>query len=342
MDAAALMDAADRMASLTRQLLAFSRQQVLAPETLDLNVAVADTQPMLQRLIGSNIEMRLELAPGPTWVRVDRAQLLQVLMNLAINARDAMPGGGGLMVRTGVRELRAKEMDERLGATVEPGAYAVLAVSDSGAGIAPEHLPHIFEPFYTTKDIGKGTGLGLATVHGIVRQSRGYVLVDTAQGAGSTFTVLLPISSAPEPAPTARESAPGVNGRRARVLIVDDEEMVRRLVMRTLEMEGYDVAQARHGREALQVLEQAGGAVELVVSDVVMPVMGGLELGTQLRRHYPAVPVIWMSGYPSETAFANGGLPDNEPFLQKPVSADLLIETVRRTIELSARGRDAS
>jgi PAS domain S-box-containing protein len=337
-----IQNAADRMASLTHQLLTFSRQQVLAPETLDLNVAVADAQPMLQRLIGSNIEIRLELAPGPTWVRVDRAQLLQVLMNLAINARDAMPGGGGLVIRAGVRELRAEELDERNGTAVEPGTYAVLAVSDSGAGIAAEHLPHIFEPFYTTKDIGKGTGLGLATVHGIVRQSRGQILVETALGAGSTFTVLLPTSEPPEPTASARGAVSDAGGHRARVLVVDDEEMVRRLVARTLELEGYDVAEARHGGEALQVLEQAGGAVELVVSDVVMPVMGGLELGTQLRHRYPALPVIWMSGYPSDTAFANGGLPDDQPFLQKPVGADVLVGTVRRTIELSARGKPAS
>jgi signal transduction histidine kinase/ActR/RegA family two-component response regulator len=332
-----IQNAADRMSSLTRQLLAFSRQQLLTPETLDLNVAVADTQPMLQRLIGSNIEIRLELAPGAKWVQVDRAQLLQVLMNLAINARDAMPDGGTLTIRTAERVVDPGSIEPPNGVPVEPGRYVELAVSDSGTGIAADHLPYIFEPFYTTKAVGKGTGLGLATVHGIVQQSRGYLRVDSAAGAGATFTIWLPLADAPEETAQLPGKAPRTNGRPARVLIVDDEPMVRRIVTRTLELEGYQVTEARHGEEALALLAELDGAVDVVVSDVVMPVMGGPELAARLRERYPDLPVIWMSGYPSETAFG-GGLPDDQPFLQKPVGADLLTKTVQQVIELNTAG----
>jgi two-component system cell cycle sensor histidine kinase/response regulator CckA len=335
-DLVEIQNAADRMASLTRQLLAFSRQQLLTPETLDLNVAVADTQPMLQRLIGSNIEIRLELAPGAKWVQVDRAQLLQVLMNLAINARDAMPDSGTLTIRTAERAVDAESLGPANGTPMQLGRYVELAVSDSGTGIAADHLPYIFEPFYTTKPVGKGTGLGLATVHGIVQQSRGYLQVDSAAGSGATFTIWLPLADAPEEAAPAPGKEPRANRRQGRVLIVDDEPMVRRIVIRTLELEGYQMAQARHGQEALAVLAELNGAVDLVVSDVVMPVMGGTELAARLRERYPDLPVIWMSGYPSETAFGSGELPDHQPFLQKPVGAELLAKTVHQVIELNA------
>ena len=243
--------AAERMAGMTQQLLAFSRQQVLVAEVLDLNAAVADSQSLLQRLIGSSIEMVVQLAPGPKWVQVDRAQLLQVLMNLAINARDAMPAGGELVVRTATRTSVPE-----VGAT--DGPYAALMVSDSGSGISPEHLPHIFEPFFTTKETGEGTGLGLATVHGIVSHSRGQVWAESKPDKGTTFIVLLPLTQEP----SRRDAAPAraiEQARPATVLVVDDEDIIRSLMKRTLEEAGYEVLLARNGREALDSLARHRG-----------------------------------------------------------------------------------
>ena len=317
--------ASERMASMTHQLLAFSRQQVLLPETLDLNAAVADSQSLLQRLIGTNIQIVVQLAPGPKWVQVDRAQFLQVLMNLAINARDAMPGGGDLVVRTGTRNAVPERGAVR-------GPYAVLMVTDSGAGIAPEHLAHIFEPFFTTKGIGEGTGLGLSTVHGIVTQSRGQVWAESRPEAGTTFTVLLPMV----PAPSGVEAPPrpqrNGSGRTASVLVVDDEDIIRSLMKRTLESAGYSVLLARNGREALDALERHRGRVDLVLSDLVMPVMDGRELSRRLAAEHPGIAAVWMSGYPKDTMLVTGkGM--LEPFLQKPVPPDLLVGTVSEVLE---------
>jgi two-component system cell cycle sensor histidine kinase/response regulator CckA len=210
---------AERMASLTRQLLAFARQQLLTPETLDLNTAVHDTRPMLQRPIGSNMEIRLQLAQGPKWVRVDRAQLVQILLNLVINARDAMPAGGRLIIRTETLEVSPNHGSDRLGNAIEPGAYAELTVTDSGQGIPPEHLPHIFEPFYTTKQVGQGTGLGLATVEGIVSQSGGHIQVESTVAKGTTIRILLPLTTEPAPQPLEGSSAEVPTRRRARILV---------------------------------------------------------------------------------------------------------------------------
>jgi PAS domain S-box-containing protein len=326
-----VQQAAERMAGLTRQLLAFSRQQMLTPETIELNAAVADSHPLLQRLLGSQIEMRIETPALPIWIRADRSQLLQVLMNLAINARDAMPDGGTLRIRSRVHRLPDREPPPAEAAPLPPGTYAEIIVEDSGTGIPPEVLPNIFEPFFTTKEIGKGTGLGLATVHGIVAQSRGAVWAASTPGKGAAFHVLLPLATPPDPArPVApRRAAARSSGT---ILLVEDEDVVRHLVARTLADAGFDVLQARHGREALERLAQAGGAVDLVVSDMVMPVMGGRELATQLSQLYPTLPAVWMSGYPRESLAAGEAIPAGEPFLQKPVPPDLLIDAVRLAI----------
>ena len=313
-----ILKAVERMAGLTRQLLAFSRQQVLQPETLQLNAAVLDGSALLQRLIGSHIEMGLDLTADPTWVRVDRAQLLQVLMNLAINARDAMPGGGRLHIRTARLE-----------------GQVLLSVSDNGTGIRPEHLPHIFEPFFTTKEQGKGTGLGLATVHGVVTQSQGRVRVESRPGEGAEFTVLFPAVSGPSGVETRPAGRPSVPSRAARLLVVDDEEAVRTVVCRTLEAEGYEVSQAGNGQEALEVLAH-NGRVDVVLTDVVMPRVGGRELAERIAVEYPHLPVIWMSGYPRDAAFGEGGPTGAHPFLQKPIPQDVLIRTVEGV--LGARG----
>ena len=330
--------AGDRMASLTRQLLAFSRRQVLTPETVDLDNAVAEMQPMLQRLIGSNIEMRVERAPGTKWVQVDPAQLLQVVMNLAINARDAMPEGGRLDMRTGTRALGPADrglMDEF---ELKPGDYAVLSVSDSGVGIDPSDLPQIFEPFFTTKGIGEGTGLGLPTVHGIVTQSHGAIEVRSTLGEGTTFTLYFPLSAPPELPPPTHDRASGSHAVAARVLVVDDEDLVREVAARSLEQAGFRVQRARHGREALQIVESAP-RFDLVVSDVVMPVMGGRELGQRLANIDPELPIIWMSGHPREALSDIVGTAEDGRYLQKPVAPDYLVNAVRRVLHQQAGRR---
>ena len=329
-----LQKVADRMASLTRQLLAFARQQVLAPETLDLNAAVEDTMPMLQRLIGSNTQIQLALAPGPKWVRVDRAQLVQVLLNLIINARDAMAEGGRIVLRTVTLEVSPGHLLDRMQMPVDPGAYAALAVTDTGKGIPAEHMPHIFEPFYTTKEVGVGTGLGLATVEGVVAQSGGRIQIDSEVNRGTTITVLLPLTSEPVVQPRSAGYRLRPNTRSlGRVLVVEDEDSVRSIVMRTLQAEGYEVLGARDGGEALRELEEVGGAVNLVLTDIVMPGMGGRQLAAELSRRYRRIPIVWMSGHAREVEQQKGELSRNDPFLQKPVSTDTLLETVAQVIE---------
>jgi two-component system, cell cycle sensor histidine kinase and response regulator CckA len=330
----------ERMASLTRQLLAFARQQVLTPETLDLNAALTDTQGMLRRLVGSNMEMTFTLGPGPKWVRVDRSQLVQILLNLVINARDAMPGGGRLVIRTETHEAAPGQVLDRALRPVEPGAYAELVVADNGKGIAPEHLPHIFEPFYTTKEVGQGTGLGLATVDGIVSQSGGHIQVESTLGRGTTIHILLPLTTEPAPATPPETSADLPTPSRASILVVDDEDSVRAVVTRTLQGQGYTVLSARNGSEAVEYLEEVGGAVDLVITDMVMPVMGGRKLTLELTERYPSLRVIWMSGHTSEREFRVEEQEREQIFLSKPVPARLLLETVGRVLqEKSSRPR---
>lgn len=331
-DVAEILNTTERMASLTRQLLAFSRQQILIPETIDLNMAVMETKPMLQRLVGSNLEMRLELSGDPGWVKVDRSQLLQVLMNLVINARDAMPHGGRLVIRTGRHTVHGRELDSFARGPVAPGAYALLTVQDSGSGITREDLNRIFDAFYTTKPVGEGTGLGLATVDGILTQSKGHIWAESDGRTGSTFHVLLPLTAPPTETGSVPPTAPVRTQRRGRLLVVDDEAMVREVIVRTLANKGYEVAQASHGEDALDQLRKLNGQVDLVISDVVMPTMGGAELSLKLAQLYPNLPIIWMSGYPRETIIGRGRLGEDQPFLQKPVPPTVLLETVARAI----------
>ncbi len=326
-----IQKAADRMAGLTRQLLAFSRQQVLQPETLDLNEAVRESASMLQRLLGPSIPIQLDLTTTPVWLKVDRSQLLQVLMNLSINARDAMPRGGELLLKTGIREQQTETYSAISGTRIEAGRYGELTVTDSGTGIAARDLPHIFEPFFTTKDVGQGTGLGLATVLGIVTQSHGHVWAETGQH-GATFTVLLPLSEAPAPSAGKPATQGSVADRQARILVVEDEDQVRAIVARTLEGFGYAVAQARNGKEALERIDGADGTVDAVMSDVVMPVMGGIELARHLAASRPSLPIIWMSGYPRDSAFNDGAVREHQAFLQKPVADDVLAKTLEEVL----------
>ncbi len=333
-----IQKATERMAGMTRQLLAFARQQVLNAETLDLNAAVIDTHPLLQRLIGSNIEIHLALSAGPKWVRVDRSQLAQVLMNLVINARDAMSDAGQVVIRTETLEVGPSQLIDRLGLPVEPGAYAELTVSDAGEGIAPAHLPRIFEPFYTTKETGDGTGLGLATVDGIVSQSGGHIRIESVVGRGTTVRILFPLTTEPAAAASSGSRADAARTSSARVLVVDDEPQVRSIVARTLRAEGYDVIEAPDGQAAIDCFEEVGGAIDLLVTDLVMPGIGGRELGRELTRRHPALAVVWISGHPRDV-----GLPDVEPtdqlFLQKPIPPDLLLATVKNALESQANRR---
>ena len=331
-DLAEIQNTTERMASLTRQLLAFSRQQMLIPETIDLNMAVLETKPMLQRLVGSNLEMRLELASDPGWVKVDRSQLLQVLMNLVINARDAMPHGGWLVIRTGRHTVHGRELDSFARGPVTPGIYALLTVQDSGSGIPREDLNRIFDAFYTTKPVGEGTGLGLATVDGILNQSKGHIWAESDGRSGTTFHVLLPLTSAPASTGPQAPATPVRTQRQGRILVVDDEAMVREVIVRTLSNYGYEVHQAVQGEDALDQLRKLRGQVDLVLSDVVMPVVGGAELALRLAELYPLIPIIWMSGYPRETVIGRGKLGEDQPFLQKPVPPALLLDTVAQAM----------
>jgi PAS domain S-box-containing protein len=332
-----LQKVTDRMASLTRQLLAFARQQVLTPETLDLNSAVDDTRPMLQRLIGSNIQIELRLAPGPKWVRADRGQLVQVLLNLVINARDAMSRGGPIVIRTATLEIGPGQLRDRTNSLIEAGAYAELAVIDSGEGIDPEHLPHIFEPFYTTKEVGMGTGLGLATVEGIIGQSGGHIQVESTVGRGTTIRLLLPLTAEPR-ATGSRPPVPRRAWSQGRILVVEDEDAVRTIVSRTLQSQGYEVLGAREGRQALELLGEVAGAIDLIIADVVMPGMGGVQLARELRKQYSDIPLVWMSGHPRETEVRDDEVAARQVFLHKPVAPDVLLGTVAETLGSARKG----
>jgi len=330
-DAEEINKAADRAAALTRQLLAFSRKQVLKPVVLDLNTVVTDMESMLRRLIGEDVLLTTGLDADLGPVRADRGQLEQVLMNLVINARDAMPGGGRLSVETANVDVRRRFVDRQL--SVDPGHYVMLAVKDTGCGMDEETQQHIFEPFFSTKGVG-GTGLGLATVYGIVRQSGGFIRVESALGDGTTIAVHLPRTAdavpASERAPTA---APALSlAGRETVLLCEDEDALRSLARRVLERLGYAVLEARHGAEAIVVAAAHPGEIALVVTDVVMPQMGGRELVEQLSTVRPSVRVLYMSGYTDGDIIRRGLAREGREFLQKPFTPEALARKVREVL----------
>ncbi|MDX2122108.1 MAG: PAS domain S-box protein [Gemmatimonadota bacterium] len=317
--------AATRAANLTRQLLAFGRRQVLQPRTIDLDLLVQGVESLVRRLIGEHITLQTQTVPGLWRVRADPGQLEQVIVNLCVNARDAMPTGGRLLLETAnVQYPGAAHGPE---AIMPAGAYVLLAVTDSGAGMDPQTLRHIFEPFFTTKEAGRGTGLGLATVYGIVKQSDGFVFVDSELGRGSRFRIYLPrVEGAAEPVeapperPTARASGT--------ILLVEDEEAVRRLARRVLEEVGYTVLEAADGPEALRLLERWEGNLDLVVTDVIMPGMSGQELSARLRAIRPWLRIMYVSGYTDDTILQHGTLLPNTSFLQKPFTPGALAQGV--------------
>jgi PAS domain S-box-containing protein len=332
-EAGEIRHAAGRAALLTQQLLAFSRKQVLRPQVLDLGAVVGEVSRMLRRLIGEDVALDLRLAPDTGAVYLDAGQLQQVLMNLAVNARDAMPLGGRLTIETGAADVEREE--PALPAPLAPGRYVRLAVRDTGTGMSPEVLSRIFEPFYTTKEPGKGTGLGLSTVYGIVTQSRGHLRVDSAPDRGTTFELFFPRAGAAAPTPTPARRVPAHGGAET-VLLVEDDAMLRRLAEATLERAGYRVLAAASGADALRLAAGRGasdGAIDLVITDVVMPGMPGPALAQRLEAAHPGIRVLYMSGYADDTMARHGVSEERVSFLAKPFTPDELTRRVREVLD---------
>jgi signal transduction histidine kinase/CheY-like chemotaxis protein len=328
-----IRNAGTRAAELTRQLLAFGRRQMLKPVVLDLNGVVTGVEKMLRRLIGEHIELSTSLGDALPRVRVDPGQLEQVLVNLAVNARDAMPSGGRLTIATSSAAVGESVASHH--GDVAPGEFVRLTVSDDGMGMDGRVLAHLFEPFFTTKEHGKGTGLGLSMVYGIVRQSRGFVEVTSSPGAGARFDVFLPAElSAATPldaAPRARRTRPP--GPRGTVLVAEDEVQVRMLLKSQLTSEGYQVLTASDGRDALEVASRHAGPIDLLLSDVVMPVMSGPELAQRFRAARPDAAVVFMSGYAEETVAGRGEIESAAGFVQKPYQIPELTALLRQVLD---------
>jgi PAS domain S-box-containing protein len=321
--------AGDRAANLTRQLLAFSRRQVMQQEALELNTVVLSVGRMLGRLIGEDVALRLALAPDLSIIQADRGQLEQVIINLALNARDAMPNGGILTMETANANVDHGDAVELLGLT--PGAYVRLVVSDTGTGMDPVTQAHIFEPFFTTKAQGEGTGLGLSTVYGIIQQSGGGIGVHSKPGQGTSFTIYLP--QAVESAIIGEPSAPAqaIGGSEV-ILLVEDDPSVRRLTANLLRESGYAVLEVGRAEEALAVARAAGKPINLLLTDVVMPGLSGLELAAQMTTGSTAMRVLYMSGY-SDLASRHGMALANVPLLQKPFTPEGLARKVREVLD---------
>jgi PAS domain S-box-containing protein len=323
--------AGEHAAGLVRHLLAFSRQQVLQPEILGLNGVVSNIEPMLRRLIGEDIDLIAKLEPGLGQVKADAGQIEQIILNLAANARDAMPRGGKLIIETANVELDETYIRQHAG--VEPGTYVMLAVSDTGTGMDAATQARIFEPFFTTKAQGRGTGLGLAMVYGIVKQSGGHIWVYSELGRGTTFKIYLPrvheTARAVEPRPGLTDMPPGSET----VLVVEDEEAVRALTRHILEMCGYTVLEAGHGGEALLLGEQHQEPIHLLLTDVVMPHTSGRELADRLAAMHPEMKVLYISGYTDQALVHHGVLEPGVFLLQKPFSPEALAQKVREVLD---------
>ncbi len=327
-----ILEASHRAAALTRQLLAFSRQQVLQPRLLDVNEAIAGVERMLRRLIGENIEFVTKMQPSIDMVMADPGQVEQVLLNLAVNARDAMPHGGVLEIETA--NVVLGETDAKNHRVRTPGPHVMLSVTDTGSGIAPELLDRIFEPFFTTKESGKGTGLGLATVHGIVQQSGGHCSVASEPGRGTTFSVYLPSRAGERDVAgeSGQEDRPTLHGDET-ILFVEDDSSLRTMACAVLRGAGYEVIEASDGLEALRLCGDASVEMDLVISDMVMPVMDGRDLATHVQRLRPGVRTLLMSGYTRDALVHN---PDQNPaawFLEKPFTPDALQRKVREVLD---------
>lgn len=324
-----IKDSANRAASLTTQLLAFSRKQVLEPRVLDINEILADMDKLLRRIIGEHIDLETDLSPNLGTVKVDKGQLEQVIMNLAVNAYDAMPKGGRLRLST--TDYTVSESESGVTSQLPAGRYAMIAFEDTGEGMSDDVQSRIFEPFFTTKEIGKGTGLGLATVYGIVSQSDGFVEVNSQVGKGTTFTIFLPIAAARD-TEELKNPAPTRNTRGSEtVLIAEDEVAVRSLIKRTLEDKGYRVIEAENGLEALELSDDLPDTIDCLVTDVVMPKMSGFKLSEEIVKGRPDIKVLFVSGY-AYTGRQNSGRISPDTFLAKPFSPEMLALKVRRLL----------
>jgi two-component system cell cycle sensor histidine kinase/response regulator CckA len=325
--------AGDRAASLTRQLLAFSRRQVLQPKILNLDSVVSDMEKMLRRLIGENIDLRAVLEPKLGSVKADPGQIEQIILNLAVNARDSMAEGGKLTIETDNVYLDEEYVKNHVGA--QAGPHVMLAVSDTGSGMDQNTLARIFEPFFTTKELGKGTGLGLSTVYGIVKQSGGNIWVYSEVGRGSTFKVYLP--RVDENAQRYKRSShlDEVFQGSETILLVEDEEMLRKLALQTLRLYGYQVLDAANGESAVSLCRQHHGPIHLALTDVIMPGMSGREVADRLLELRPEMRVLFMSGYTDDAIVHQGVLDEEANFIQKPFAPDALARKVREVLAQS-------
>jgi nitrogen-specific signal transduction histidine kinase len=328
--------AGERAAGLTRQLLAFSRRQVLQPKIIDINSVILDLDKMLQRIIGEDIDLMTQLSPDLGKIEADPGQIEQVLMNLAVNARDAMPEGGQITIETANVEL--SEGYAQLHMAVRPGPHVMLAVSDTGTGMSAETQARIFEPFFTTKPEGKGTGLGLSTIYGIIKQSGGNIWVYSELGKGTTFKIYLPRVRGSAVAPERVVVPRSLSAASETVLVVEDDDSVRRLSTTILRKHGYNIIEARSGVEALNIFQEHAGDLHLVITDVVMPQMGGRELALRLQKSHPDLKVLYVSGYTDEAIVRHGILHPGTLFLQKPFTPQSLIHKVREVLDGSRGG----
>lgn len=327
-----IADAAERAVTLVRQLLAFSRKQVLKPKVLDLNGIVLNMDKMVRRLINENIEMRTSVEKILGAVKADPGQIEQVILNLIVNARDAMPDGGKLWIETRNVELESGMANDQ--ASIKPGPYVMLSVKDTGVGIRAETLPHIFEPFYTTKESSRGTGLGLSTVYGIVKQSGGHISVTSELGKGTTFQVYLPrVEEAEQRAPKAEWVEPATGGGGETILLVEDEPAVRELARTVLSEQGYKVIEAQNSEDAVRLAGKHRSEIHLLLTDVVMPGMSGRDLANHLTALHPYLRVLYMSGYTHNVIGENGTLEEGLSFLQKPFTPKALTLRVRETLD---------
>jgi CheY-like chemotaxis protein len=330
-DVDAIHSAAERATKLTNQLLTFSRRQDQTVSVLNLSETVCEIDAMLHRLIGEDVDLVTTLEKHPGLVEADSSQIGQVLMNLAVNARDAMPNGGTLTIETANVTLGVTNGGRRT-AKAPPGDYVMLAVSDTGTGMDEETCIHAFDPFFSTKG-DDGTGLGLSTVYGIVKQNNGYIQIDSELEHGTTFEVYLPRVEADEPTHHPEPEPVGRLGGSETVLIVEDEQLLRRAARRILSGHGYNVVEATHGDDALIVCERHEGEIHVMLTDLIMPGMGGRELASRVAVLRPAMKVVYMSGYTEDAIASRGDLPEDISFIQKPFSPDALLQKLRHVFD---------